>query len=183
MRSSLVDELGQDYLTTARAKGMMDELVRRRHAVPNALLPTITLVFLNIGFVVSGAITVETVFSWPGLGLLSYQALRGPDVPLAAGDLPDVLHRRRRRQRGRRRRGRGRRPAGPDMSVPEPVRAAVPLSAAGRRARPEASGSLRGSWLTSAVERGGVVGLAHPGGVRRARAAGAGAVLQRRARR
>ena len=82
MRSSLVDELGQDYLTTARAKGLMDKLVRRRHAVPNALLPTITLVFLNIGFVVSGAITVETVFSWPGLGLLSYEAIRGPDVPL-----------------------------------------------------------------------------------------------------
>jgi peptide/nickel transport system permease protein len=82
MRASLVDELRQDYLTTARAKGMMDRLVRRRHAVPNALLPTITLVFLNIGFVVSGAITVETVFSWPGLGLLSYQAIRGPDVPL-----------------------------------------------------------------------------------------------------
>ena len=82
MRSSLLDELGQDYLTTARAKGLMDTLVRRRHAVPNALLPTITLVFLNIGFVVSGAITVETVFSWPGLGLLTYQAIRGPDFPL-----------------------------------------------------------------------------------------------------
>jgi peptide/nickel transport system permease protein len=82
MRSSLVDELNQDYLMTARAKGMMDKLVRRRHAVPNALLPTITLVFLNVGFIVSGAITVETVFSWPGLGLLSYQAIRGPDVPL-----------------------------------------------------------------------------------------------------
>jgi peptide/nickel transport system permease protein len=82
MRSSLVDERGQDYLTTARAKGLMDRLVRRRHAVPNALLPTITLVFLNIGFIVSGAITVETVFSWPGLGLLSYEAIRGPDVPL-----------------------------------------------------------------------------------------------------
>jgi peptide/nickel transport system permease protein len=82
MRSSLVDETRQEYLVTARAKGLMDKLVRRRHAVPNALLPTITLVFLNIGFVVAGAITVETVFSWPGLGLLSYQAIRGPDVPL-----------------------------------------------------------------------------------------------------
>ncbi|MCY7343158.1 MAG: ABC transporter permease [Pseudonocardia sp.] len=82
MRSSLLDEVRQDYLVTARAKGLMDKLVRRRHAVPNALLPTITLVFLNIGFVVSGAITVETVFSWPGLGLLSYQAIRGPDIPL-----------------------------------------------------------------------------------------------------
>lgn len=82
MRSSLIDEMRQDYLITARAKGLMDKMVRRRHAVPNALLPTITLVFLNVGYVVAGAITVEAVFSWPGLGLLSYQALRGPDVPL-----------------------------------------------------------------------------------------------------
>ncbi len=82
MRSSLLDELGEDYLVTARAKGLMDAQVRRRHAVPNALLPTTTLIFLNIGFIVSGAITVETVYSWPGLGLLSYDALRGPDVPL-----------------------------------------------------------------------------------------------------
>ncbi len=82
MRSSLVDEMDEDYLTTARAKGLMDRYVRRRHAVPNAMLPTITLIFLNLGFTVSGAITVETVFSWPGLGLLSYEALRGPDVAL-----------------------------------------------------------------------------------------------------
>jgi peptide/nickel transport system permease protein len=85
MRSSMLDELGQDYLVTARAKGLMDKAVRRGHAVPNALLPTTTLVFLNLGFVVSGAITVETVFSWPGLGLLSYDALSGPDVPLLQG--------------------------------------------------------------------------------------------------
>jgi len=82
MRASLIDEMGQDYLTVARAKGLMDKQVRRRHAVPNAILPTITLIFLNLGFVVSGAITVETVFSWPGLGLLSYDALRGPDIAL-----------------------------------------------------------------------------------------------------
>jgi peptide/nickel transport system permease protein len=82
MRASVLDEVGQDYLTTARAKGLMDRLVRRRHAVPNALLPTVSLVFMNIGFVVSGAITVETVFSWPGLGLLTYEAIRGPDVAL-----------------------------------------------------------------------------------------------------
>ena len=55
MRASLVEEIGQDYLMTARAKGLRDRMVRRRHAVPNALLPTITLIFLNIGFVVSGA--------------------------------------------------------------------------------------------------------------------------------
>jgi peptide/nickel transport system permease protein len=82
MRSSLLDEVGADYLLTARAKGLRDAVVRRRHAVPNALLPTLTLVFLNLGFIIGGAITVESVFSWPGLGQLTYQALRGPDVPL-----------------------------------------------------------------------------------------------------
>jgi peptide/nickel transport system permease protein len=85
MRSSLIEERHADYLTTARAKGLREDLVRRRHAVPNALLPTITLVFLHLGLVVSGAITVETVFSWPGLGLLTYEALQVPDLPLLQG--------------------------------------------------------------------------------------------------
>jgi len=82
MRASLIDERKQEYLMLARAKGLRDVMVRKRHAVPNALLPTITLIFLSLGFVVTGAITVETVFSWPGLGLLTYEALRGPDIPL-----------------------------------------------------------------------------------------------------
>jgi peptide/nickel transport system permease protein len=85
MRSSLLDEMGADYLTTARAKGLRDALVLRNHAVPNALLPATTLIFLNLGFVVSGAITIEAVYSWPGLGLLSYEALRAPDYPLLQG--------------------------------------------------------------------------------------------------
>lgn len=85
MRSSLLDERGGDYLVTARAKGLRDALVRRRHAVPNALLPTITLVFLHLGTVVGGAVTVETVYSWPGLGLLLYEGLRVPDLPLVQG--------------------------------------------------------------------------------------------------
>jgi peptide/nickel transport system permease protein len=85
MRSSILDELGNDYLVTARAKGLRDDVIRRRHAVPNALLPTITLVFLHLGGVVGGAITVETVFSWPGLGYLAYEALRAPDLPLLQG--------------------------------------------------------------------------------------------------
>ena len=85
MRSSLLDELGEDYLTTARAKGLRDVVVRRRHAVRNALLPTTTLIALSIGFVVSGAITVETVFSIPGLGLLSTEALSIPDYPILQG--------------------------------------------------------------------------------------------------
>ncbi|WP_213452441.1 ABC transporter permease [Rhizomonospora bruguierae] len=85
MRSSMLDERHAEYLTTARAKGLRDDLVMRRHAWPNALLPSTTLFFLSLGFVVSGAITVETVFSWPGLGRLTYDALRGPDVPLLQG--------------------------------------------------------------------------------------------------
>ena len=60
-------------------------MVRRRHAVPNALLPTVTLVFLHFGLVVAGAITVEAVFSWPGLGQLTFEALTGPDLPLLQG--------------------------------------------------------------------------------------------------
>lgn len=85
MRSSLLDEIGEDYLTTARAKGLRDVTVRNRHAVRNALLPTTTLIALNLGFVVSGAITVETVFSIEGLGLLAVEGLRGPDFWLLQG--------------------------------------------------------------------------------------------------
>ncbi|RII08009.1 Dipeptide transport system permease protein DppB [Streptomyces sp. YIM 130001] len=85
MRSSLLDEMGSDYLTTARAKGLRDDEVRRKHAVPNALLPTVTLLFVNLGNTVAGAILVETVFSWPGLGGLFYQALSVPDLPLVQG--------------------------------------------------------------------------------------------------
>jgi peptide/nickel transport system permease protein len=85
MRSSLLDELGQDYLLTARAKGLRDLQVRRRHAVPNALLPTTTLVAINLGFVVSGAITIETIFSIPGLGLLATEALSIPDYWVLQG--------------------------------------------------------------------------------------------------
>ncbi|WP_043261371.1 ABC transporter permease [Streptomyces sp. e14] len=84
-RSALLDEMGGDYLTTARAKGLRDDLVRRRHAVPNAMLPTVTLIFVNLGRTVAGVILVETVFSWPGLGGLFYQALSVPDLPLVQG--------------------------------------------------------------------------------------------------
>lgn len=85
MRSSVIDELGNPYLLTARAKGLRDADVRRRHAVPNALLPTVTVIFLQLGSLVTGAITVETVYSWPGLGYLTYQALQIPDLPLLEG--------------------------------------------------------------------------------------------------
>jgi peptide/nickel transport system permease protein len=85
MRSSLLDEMGEDYLVTARAKGLRDSEVRKRHAVPNALLPSFTLIILNIGYIVGGAIVVETVFSIPGLGLLSYTALNVPDYNVLQG--------------------------------------------------------------------------------------------------
>lgn len=85
MRSSVLDELGSPYLLTARAKGLRDAQVRNRHAAPNALLPASTIVFLQLGGLVGGAITVETVFSWPGLGYLTYQALQIPDLPLLEG--------------------------------------------------------------------------------------------------
>ena len=85
MRSSLLDTMREDYLTLARAKGLRDVVVRNRHAVPNAILPVVTLIAINFGFVLSGAIAVETIFSWPGLGRLTYDALNGPDLPMLQG--------------------------------------------------------------------------------------------------
>jgi peptide/nickel transport system permease protein len=85
MRSSLLDTMREDYLVLARAKGLRDAEVRNRHAVRNALLPIVTLAAINFGFVLSGAIAVETVFSWPGLGLATFEAIRGPDLPMLQG--------------------------------------------------------------------------------------------------
>jgi peptide/nickel transport system permease protein len=85
MRSSLLDTMREDYLLLARAKGLRDVLVRNRHAVPNALLPVVALLAINFGLVMAGAIAVETIFSWPGLGLATYEALKGPDLPMLQG--------------------------------------------------------------------------------------------------
>jgi len=85
MRSSVIDELGSPYLLTARAKGLRDDDIRRKHVVPNALLPSVTLIFLQVGGLIGGAIVVETVYSWPGLGYLTFQALQIPDLPLLEG--------------------------------------------------------------------------------------------------
>ncbi len=85
IRSSLLDEMGSDYLVTARAKGLRDAVVRRRHAVPNALLPAVTLIAIDLGGIVAGTILVESVFSWPGLGNMFYEALKVPDLPLVQG--------------------------------------------------------------------------------------------------
>ncbi len=85
MRSSLLDTMREDYLVLARAKGLRDVLVRNRHAVPNALLPVVALLAINFGLVMAGAIAVESIFSWPGLGLATYEALKGPDLPMLQG--------------------------------------------------------------------------------------------------
>ena len=84
-RSSLLEVMGEDYLIVARAKGLRDVAVRNRHAVPNALLPVVTLAAINFGFVLSGAIAVEAVYSWPGLGKATADAIRGPDLPMLQG--------------------------------------------------------------------------------------------------
>lgn len=85
MRSSVVETLAEDYITTARAMGLSEGRVLRSHALPNALLPTVTLVAINLGYVVAGAITVEVVFNWPGLGTLTVDALASRDYPVLQG--------------------------------------------------------------------------------------------------
>jgi peptide/nickel transport system permease protein len=85
MRSSLLDVLGEDYITTVRAKGVREDHVLWRHAVRNAMLPTISVIALSFGFVLAGAITVELVFSYPGLGLLALDAIDSQDFLLLQG--------------------------------------------------------------------------------------------------
>lgn len=82
MRNALVDMLTEDFIITARAKGVSPKAIVRRHAVPNALLPTIATAAMYIGWVVTGAIMIEVVFSLPGVGNLTYQALKMRDFPV-----------------------------------------------------------------------------------------------------
>jgi peptide/nickel transport system permease protein len=85
MRSSIIETLSEDYVQTARAKGLTDSRVLRTHALPNALLPTVTIVAIQFGFVIAGAITAEIVFNWPGLGTLTVDALAARDYPVLQG--------------------------------------------------------------------------------------------------
>jgi peptide/nickel transport system permease protein len=85
MRSSIIETLSEDYVQTARAKGLADSRVLRTHALPNALLPTVTIVAIQFGFVIAGAITAEIVFNWPGLGTLTVDALAARDYPVLQG--------------------------------------------------------------------------------------------------
>jgi peptide/nickel transport system permease protein len=85
MRSTMMDVITEDYMTTARAKGFKEGYVLRKHALPNAMLPMVTLVCMNLGFAIGGAITLEKMFSWPGIGMLTYTAIENRDYTLLQG--------------------------------------------------------------------------------------------------
>jgi len=85
MRSSVLDVFSEDYILTAKAKGLSTYRIIKDHALRNAMLPMVTLIALNLGFTVSGAIQVETVFSWPGIGHLTVEAVSERDYPVLQG--------------------------------------------------------------------------------------------------
>jgi ABC-type dipeptide/oligopeptide/nickel transport system permease component len=85
VRSAMLETLGEDYILTARAKGLRPWTIVRRHALRNALLPIATLVALSLGYIVAGAILIETVFSWPGIGRAVYDAVLQRDYPMLQG--------------------------------------------------------------------------------------------------
>jgi len=84
-RSSMIDAMGQEYITTARAKGLKKYKILKNHALRNALLPVITISGVNLAFAAAGVIEAETVFSWPGVGRLTYDAVSQRDYPLLQG--------------------------------------------------------------------------------------------------
>jgi peptide/nickel transport system permease protein len=84
-RASMLDVLGEDYLRTARAKGVRECAVIVRHGLRNALLPVVTIVGLQFGALLSGAVITENVFAWPGIGTLLVQAITARDYPLVQG--------------------------------------------------------------------------------------------------
>jgi len=85
VRSAMLETLGEDYILTARAKGLKPWTIVRRHALRNAMLPVATLVALSLGYIVAGAILIETVFSWPGIGRAVYEAVLQRDYPMLQG--------------------------------------------------------------------------------------------------
>ena len=85
VRSSMLETLGEDYVLTARAKGLPQRRIVVSHALRNAMLPIATLVALSLGFIVAGAILVEIIFSWPGIGQAIYEAVSTRDYPMLQG--------------------------------------------------------------------------------------------------
>jgi peptide/nickel transport system permease protein len=90
VRTAMLEELGQDYIRTARAKGLSETAVVWRHALPNALAPIVTVVGLQFGALLAGAIVTETIFSWPGLGRLTVSAISNRDYALVQGCLLSI---------------------------------------------------------------------------------------------
>jgi len=90
IRTAMLEELGQDYIRTARAKGLSEMAVVSRHALPNALVPIVTVVGLQFGALLAGAIVTETIFSWPGLGRLTVSAISNRDYALVQGCLLSI---------------------------------------------------------------------------------------------
>ena len=85
MRSSMIEVLGQDFVRTARAKGLTRWRILSRHVVPNALLPIIAMIGIDVGLFMSGIVVVESVFGWPGIGQLAWQAIQRVDIPIIMG--------------------------------------------------------------------------------------------------
>ncbi len=85
VRSAMLETLGEDYILTARAKGLKPRTIVRKHALRNAMLPITTLIALSLGYIVAGAILIETVFSWPGIGRAVYEAVLERDYPMLQG--------------------------------------------------------------------------------------------------
>jgi peptide/nickel transport system permease protein len=85
VRSSLLEVFGHEYVRTARAKGLREQAVIMRHALKNALIPVITLVGIQVGAIIEGAVITETIFSWPGVGRLVVQAIPSHDYPVVQG--------------------------------------------------------------------------------------------------
>ena len=85
MRSSMIDVLRQDYVRTARAKGLARGAILFRHALPNAILPIVAMIGIDIGVLMGGIVVVESVFGWPGIGQLAWQAIQRVDIPIIMG--------------------------------------------------------------------------------------------------
>jgi len=85
MRSSLMDVLSEDYILTAKAKGLSTFQILKDHALKNAMLPIVTIIAINLGFTVAGAIQIEAVFSWPGLGGAIFESVLRRDYPVLQG--------------------------------------------------------------------------------------------------
>jgi ABC-type dipeptide/oligopeptide/nickel transport system permease component len=84
-RSTMLEVLGQDYIRTARAKGVVERRVVTRHGLRNALIPIVTVVGVQAGYLLGGAVLTETVFAWPGVGTLMVQGILARDFPLVQG--------------------------------------------------------------------------------------------------